>query len=150
MSQRVFTNKELRDIVRARNFLKSYGFSVDLCCGCDEDNPKGDCLNCQMAEIKAARRKAMEVETAAKEQQRQLDQAQRYLRTHGYRVIDPEGHEIRLDMSMLEHRVRCNTITTLHAWNMLRQWGKTEKEAEVLLTHWSWPRIPDIPFKKNP
>lgn len=140
MTQRVFTNKELREIIKARNFLKKYGFSVDLCCGCDEDNPQGDCLSCQMSEIKAKRRAAMEAELVAKENQRQLASYERYLMAHGYRIIRPGGEEIPLDIAMLEHRVRCGKIEGHIAWAILRQWGKTAKEAEELIKVWSWPR----------
>lgn len=142
-----FSYRYLREIVKARRFLRSYGFSVELCCGCDEDNPKGDCLNCQMEEIKSARRKAMEKELAAKEKQRYIASCEGYLLTHGYKITRPDGKEIPLTIEMLEHRVRCNTIPDKDAWAQLVEWGKTMKQADKLIELWSWPRTP---FKKNP
>lgn len=137
---RMFSYHDLREIVKARRYLKSYGFSVDLCCGCDEDNPQGDCLNCQMSEIKAARRKAMEAELSAKEKQRYTAGCENYLLTHGYKITRPDGREIPLTMDLLEHRVRCGTIADKDAWAQLVEWGKGMKEADELIELWSWPR----------
>lgn len=138
---KTFTYQELREIIKARNFLQGYGFSVDLCCGCDEDNPNaGDCLSCQMSEIKAKRRAAMEKELAAKEKQRQLAQSERYLMTHGYEITRPDGNHVPLDIEMVEHRVRCGTIDIQHALDFLKKCGKSMEESDKLMSHWMWPK----------
>ena len=133
---KTFTYQELREIVKARRFLKKYGFSVDLMCDCED---RGDCLSCQMSSIKAARRAAMEKELAAKEKQRQLDTAERYLMTHGYEITRPDGNHIPLDIDMVGHRVRCGTIDTQFALDFLKKCGKSMGESDRLMAYWMWP-----------
>lgn len=143
------TYQKLREMVKAKRFLEKFGFSVELYCNCDQDNPTKDCLRCRMDAIKLARRKANEAETVEKEKQRHLANCENYLMTHGYRVTRPDGVEIPFTIATLEHRVRCGTINLHHAWAFLRQIGKKEKEAEDLLKHWSWPKKINVPMKDS-
>lgn len=92
--QRVFTYAELRQIVAARKFLRTYGFDVDLRCGCgnDERDPcKGGCLYGQMYAIYEARRQAKLKANVEKDRQDHLDGSRRYLEANGYVVLPPPG-----------------------------------------------------------
>lgn len=95
--KRVFRYFELRQIVAARKFLRSYGFDVDLMCGCnniDERDPcRGECLHGQMFAISEALRLAKKKANEAADRQKHLDGTKRYLESYGYTVIPPKPTE---------------------------------------------------------